>query len=58
MLCSWLFGYKFALIYGGDILIFNLIVIIIVTKKKKKLSNPTQPIHIGRVGPLWWVGLG
>ena len=55
MLCSWLFGYKFALICVGVVLMLNLIIIIIIiiiVIKKKKLSNLTQPDPCG----LGWVG--
>jgi len=36
-----LFGYKFAFIFGGVVLLFHFIIIIVI---KKKLSNPwAQP---------------
>ena len=35
VLCSWLFGYKFAFIYGGVVLILNLIIIIVIKKTSR-----------------------
>ena len=50
VLCLWLFGYKFSLICGGD-LILNLILIIVI---KKNMFNPlVQPDQ----RELGWVGL-
>ena len=45
VLCSWLFGYKFALICGGFVLMLNLIVIIVINEK----NCPTQPDPYGLV---------
>ena len=47
---SRLFGYKFALICGGVVLMLNLIIIIVVIKKKKFV----QPMGLTR---STWVGL-
>ena len=49
-LYSWLFGYKFALICGSVVLIFNLILIIAI---KKKPSNPWVQLDLRELG---WIG--
>ena len=54
VLFSWLFDYKFALIYIGVVLMLNLLIIIIIIIKKMSNPWPTQPnpIHVGWVGLL------
>ena len=53
VLCLRLFGYKFALICDGGVLLLNLILIIVI--KKKKIVKP-----IGLTQLMWielgWVG--
>ena len=61
VLCSWLFGYKFALICGDIVLMLNLIIIIIIIIiiiKKKNYPTRFTWIGLDYVELLWWVGLG
>ena len=46
-LYSWLFGYKFALICGSVVLIFNLILIIAIKKKICPIQGPTWSTWVG-----------
>ena len=62
VLCSWLFGYKFALICGDIVLMLNLIIIIIIIIiiiKKKTIQPDSHElgwIMLNLCDGLGWVG--